>query len=272
MPIANIAVWFRNSANGRFAFHGIPPGTYVVTAQASAGKPGEELTASATIQVDENGVQDVALTLRAGVLASGTIDLASLAGSVEPSRLFVDLLRIATPADWEVPAGTATPDAEGRFVIRGLAPGRYRVGVRGLRDGWMIASAMFDDVDVADEHLRVDTRNVTGGVIRLTRERAQVSGTVTSGSGDPVSDHAIVLFPSDRELWLPQSRPLSTFAAVRIGRSEWANDRNLCRAPVNSPRHASSTVPPNRARYDRWGYARNLRDGRSRAGRSTLAS
>lgn len=207
MPIANIAVWFRNaSANGRFAFHGIPPGTYVVTAQASAGKPGEELTASANIQVDENDVRDVALTLRAGVLASGTIDLASLAASVEPSRLFVDLLRIVTPADWEVPAGTATPDAEGRFVIRGLAPGRYRVGVRGLRDGWMIASAMFDDVDAADEHLRVDTRNVTGGVIRFTRERAQVSGTVTSGSGDPVSDHAIVLFPSDRELWLPHSR------------------------------------------------------------------
>ena len=207
MPIANLAVWFRNaSSNGRFAFHGIPPGAYVVTAQASTGRPGEELTAATTVQVTEAGEHDVALGLRAGVSASGTIDLASLAGAVDLRKVQVVLMRVMTPAEWEAPLGTAIPDAEGRFVIRGLSPGRYRVGVRGLPDGWMLASAMFDDIDVADYHLQVEARPLSGGVVTLTARRAQLTGVVSGSSGDPASDYAVLLFPSDRELWVPQSR------------------------------------------------------------------
>ena len=207
MPIANLAVWFRNAAsNGRFAFHGIPPGAYVVTAQASSGRPGEEVTAATTVQVTEAGEHDVALALRAGVSASGTIDLASLGGAVDLRKVQVDLMRVMTPAEWEAPLGTATPDAEGRFVIRGLSPGRYRVGVRGLPDGWMLASAIFDDIDAADHHLQVEARPLSGGVVTLTQRQSQLTGVVSGTSGDPASDHAVLLFPSDREFWVPQSR------------------------------------------------------------------
>ena len=207
MPIANLAVWFRNAAsNGRFAFHGIPPGAYVVTAQASSGRPGEELTAGTTVQVTEAGEHDVALALRAGVSASGTIDLASLGAAVDLRKIQVDLMRVMTPAEWEAPLGTAIPDADGRFVIRGLSPGRYRVGVRGLPDGWMLASAMFDDVDAADSHLQVEARPISGGVVTLTSRQSQLTGVVSGTSGDPATDHAVLLFPPDRELWVPQSR------------------------------------------------------------------
>jgi protocatechuate 3,4-dioxygenase beta subunit len=207
MPIANLAVWFRNaSSNGRFAFHGIPPGAYVLTAQASAGRPGEELTAAASVQVAEAGEHEVALALRGGVPASGRIDLASLGSAVDLRKLQVDLMRVMTPAEWEAPLGTATPDAEGRFVIRGLFPGRYRVGVRGLPDGWMLASAVFDDVDAADYHLQIEDRPFTGGVVSVTSRVAQLTGMVSGTNGDPVSDHSVLLFPSDRELWVPQSR------------------------------------------------------------------
>ena len=205
MPIANLAVWFRTAgSNGRFTFHGVPPGAYVVSAQASAGKPGQELTATVGAQVSEGGTHDVALTLRAGVSASGSVDLASLRG-VDLRRVQVDLMKITTAAEWEVPLGTDVPDAEGRFVIHGLSPGLYRIGVRGLPDGWNLESAVFDDTDAADRHLRIETQPVSGGVFTFTTRRAGVTGVVTNG-GRPVSDQAVLIFPGDAELWVPRSR------------------------------------------------------------------
>ena len=219
MPIANLAVWFRTAAsNGRFTFHGIPPGAYVLTAQASAGRPGEELTAAASVQVTEAGEHEVALALRAGVSASGTVDVTSLRGAVDLRKVQVDLMRVMSPAEWEAPLGTATPDAEGRFVIRGLAPGRYRVGIRGLPDGWMLASAVFDDVDAADYHLHVEARSISGGVLTFTSRRAQLAGQVSGTSGDPVNDHSVLLFPSDRELWVTQSRRIHVAQPAADGR------------------------------------------------------
>ena len=206
MPIANLAVWFRTAgSNGRFTFHGVPPGAYVVSAQTTAGKPGQELTATVGVQVSEGGTHDVVLAVRAGVSASGSVDLASLRG-VDLRRVQVDLMKISTAAEWEVPLGTAIPDAEGRFVIHGLSPGLYRIGVRGLPNGWSLQSAVFDDTDAADRHLRIETQPVTGGVLTFTMRRGVASGVVTSGAGRPVSDHSVLVFPADAELWVPQSR------------------------------------------------------------------
>ena len=206
MPIANLAVWFRTAAaNGTFAFHGIPPGSYVARAQASAGRGEGELTAAAAVQVQEAGVHDVDLALRSGFTASGALDLSTLTG-VDTRKLQVDLMVISTPADWESPLGNAVPDAEGKFVIRGLAPGRYRVGVRGLPDGWAIASAVFEDADAADFNLHIDDHSVAGGVIKFTNRTSNVDGTVTNSSGDAVTDHTVLLFASEREYWVPRSR------------------------------------------------------------------
>jgi hypothetical protein len=163
MPIPGVSVWFTKAdANGRFAFHGIPPGTYVAMTQAPTGQPGLELTASADVNATEGAMSEVTLSLRAGVSVSGSLDLDSLSG-VDARRLTVDINRILSPADWEVPAGMAVADAEGKFVVNGLAPGLHSVRVRGLPDGWRLDSAMFDAVDAADAHLRVESRPISGG-------------------------------------------------------------------------------------------------------------
>lgn len=205
MPIPGLAVWFRTVANGRFAFHGIPPGVYVVLTQAPTGQPGQELTAAAEVHVAEGGTHDVPLALRAGVTVTGTVDATSL-GGVDLRRVQIDALRIMSPADWEVPLGTDIPDGEGKFTIHGLAPGLYRIGVRGLPEGWMLESAMFDGIDAADYHLRVDARPVGGGLLRFTKSGGHVGGAVTNTAGDPVTDYVVMIFPAEAALWVPQSR------------------------------------------------------------------
>ena len=40
----------------------------------------------------------------------------------------------------------------------------------------------------------------------MTSRRAEVGGQLTNAAGAPVSDYSVILFPSDRRMWVPQSR------------------------------------------------------------------
>jgi hypothetical protein len=101
----------------------------------------------------------------------------------------------------------ATPDAEGNFVARGVTPGRYKVVVSGLPTTHHIDTAIFGGVDAADRQLVIDRREpVSGGVITFTSRVGEISGSVTNASNDPVSELSVLLFPADRQLWVPHSR------------------------------------------------------------------
>jgi hypothetical protein len=244
MPIPGVATWFtRTDANGRFAFHGVPPGTYVALTQAPTGKPGQELTASTDVHAGDGGTLDITLTLKAGVTASGSLDLDTLRG-VDVRRLQIDLLRILSPADWEVPLGTSVVDTEGRFAIGGLAPGSYRFSVRGLPDGWRLDSAMVDSIETADHNLRIDSRPIGGVVLKFVRGGAQISGVASNPSG-PVTDHAVLLFPADRDLWVPQSRRIHVAQPDADGRY---TIRNL---PAGDYRLALVVPPETGQQFDR---------------------
>lgn len=223
MPIANIGVWFRTArSDGRFAFHGVVPGSYAV--RASGRLPGLDIKAGGfvtgltSVTLDGSGA-DVAVTLRRGVSVSGSVDLETLKAGVDPSRLTIDLLAIPLSADWEAPLMSANPDASGRFAMRGVAPGRYRVGVRGLPDGWVLASAVFNEKEAADYNLLVEPKGTyAGGVLKFTARTSEIVGSVTNPSGEPVTDYVLVLFPADRDQWVPQSRRIHVAQASSDGR------------------------------------------------------
>ena len=207
MPIANLGVHFRNAdSKGRFSFDGIPPGSYLVLTQKSQPGGAGELTASATVQAQGEGSDEVTLALQPGVTVSGRLDLGTLPG-IPPSKLRVRLDIIPGLDHWESPAISATPDAEGQFVARGVAPGRYRVVVSGLPPSHHIASATFNGIDAADHNLVIERRErISGGVVTFTSRLGEISGAVRNASGDPVSELSILLFPADREWWVPGSR------------------------------------------------------------------
>ena len=207
MPIAGLGVLFRNTdGSGRFTFNGLAPGSYLVLTQQSQGQGRGELTASATAHAGAPDGEPVTLTLQPGVTVSGRFDLSTLSG-VALSKLRIRFDIIPGLEHWESPMIEATPDAEGNFVARGLAPGRYKVVVSGLPTTHHIGTAVFGGVDAADRHLVIERREpVAGGLITFTSRVGEVSGALTNASQDPVTDLSVLLFPADRQLWVPQSR------------------------------------------------------------------
>ena len=221
MPIANLGVWFRNATpGGKFSFPGLVPGSYIVSAQAGSSTTATgQLTATLMVPIEAGDAADVALALRRGVSVSGSLDLSTLKAPIDPRRIGVGLEPIPTVADWEIAAKRGTPDAEGRVVLRGVAPGRYRVTASGLPAGWSLASAVFGGKDAADHHLLVEAgEDVTGGVLKFTARTGEVAGAVTNASGEPVSVRSVILFPSDRAQWVPQSRRIHVAQPAADGR------------------------------------------------------
>jgi hypothetical protein len=207
MPIAGVGVHFRNTdAKGQFSFAGLAPASYLVLTQKSQPGGAGELTASAAAHADAAGGDDVRLVLQPGVSVAGRLDLSTIPG-VQPSKLRVRLVIIPGVDHWESPAIAITPDAEGQFVAHGVAPGQYRVVVSGLPAGRHIARAVFNGIDASDRNLVIERReNISGGVISFTSRVGEISGTVTDSVSDPVSELSVLLFPADRQLWVPESR------------------------------------------------------------------
>jgi hypothetical protein len=209
MPIANLGVWFRHAAgDGRFSFAGLPPGSYVLRAQAAkelgaAGGPG--LTAELPVTVGDGGDQELAVRVQPGVTIAGAVRLDTLAGA-DVSKLAVRLVPLTGPSDWEMPVFEGAVDAEGRFSITNVPYGRFQVRPRGLPEAWAIDSALFDGREAADVHLEVRGRAISDGTITFTSSRATLSGSLTDGDGRPVVNRSVVLFPEDRELWVAASR------------------------------------------------------------------
>ena len=199
MPVANVGVWFRQAGrDGRFSFHGVVPGQYVLRAWAelapNAYESGGTVTGARDISVIVGPGQEHTLRLERGVTVTGRLLLDTLKAPGDLTRVQVDLYPIVTSADWEMPMFQSTPDAEGRFAFRGVVPARYRVGIRGLPAGWSIASAVFDGREAADRHLIVETgRPIEGGEIRFTRSRCRrscsgrftIDGRRTGGGEQP---------------------------------------------------------------------------------------
>ena len=217
MPMPTLGSWWTGlRAGGKFVFHGVAPGSYVVRVSTSAA--GTDLFGEAPIDVNPTRTNEVDLRLQRGMTVSGAV---SIEGTpIVLSRLRVMLRPVPTVAGPElaVERGTLDP-ATGRFVFRGILPARYRFQFEGLPPGWALASATFADKDLADHLVEIEPgRNLAGGVLRFTSRSAEIAGVVTNAASQPVVTAAVLVFPEDRRLWVPQSRRIHVAPIGRDGR------------------------------------------------------
>lgn len=224
MPMSLVGIWFRDARpDGSFAFLGVVPGPYIVKAHGTpGGQPGMaggEMWASVDVAVDARGAGSVAVRLQGGVTVSGSLALDNVPPPMNLERVRVALLPVPSATDWEMAPFNMTPDAGGKFTARNVLPGQYRVVVSGLPDGWALASAVFDGKDAADYHLQIDgSRDYAGGDLKVTSRAGELAGAITTASGAPARDYTVILFPSDRGQWLPQSRRIHVVLAGPDGR------------------------------------------------------
>lgn len=211
--------------DGLFACNSLAPGAYMLIARSvpapspvSVGLergPAPSLSWGMTeVNVAGSDISDVAIRLQPGLIVRGQIDLrpSSAVPAPDVSRFIVRF----TPVNTAIPTGlppAATIQPDGTFQMDGIVPGTYRLtvtngGISPLPAGWSLRSAMLGDRDVAD--LPVEIRqNTTGLNITLSDVQTELTGTIADRSGQPAPQLYVLVFPTDRSLWINGSRRIA---------------------------------------------------------------
>jgi len=212
------------SREGRFSFNNVAPGQYTVIASAAIGgrqvaqgrgavAPPDaiRLHASADISVDGRNLTNVVLALQPGVSVSGKLDLASTTpqGQIDLTRARVTLAPAdRNPGFRDVGGPTAARvDANGRFTIASVIPGRYRLSASAPGGPWSMESATLGGQDALDFPAEVRAnQSISNATVTMTDQQTELSGAVTDAQGRPVSDYSLVVYAADQRYWIPDSR------------------------------------------------------------------
>jgi uncharacterized protein (DUF2141 family) len=240
----------------------VPAGTQIEVAaggrggrgggRGTGGAPPEVLWALADLTVDGRDQTGVSLQLQRGMTISGRI--AFDGQSAPPTDLTRTRVNLTPVGVQDVDFGgvpPATVDASGRFTMTGVPPGRYSIrgtipgpfGGRGNAGAqpagaqpagatqagatvtWQLASSMAGGRDSLDFPLVIGPgTSVTDAVITFADKTTELTGTLQDAAGTATSDYSIIVFPSDRQYWQPQSRRIQS---VRPGTDGRFTIRNL---------------------------------------------
>ena len=239
----------RSGADGTFTLTGVTPGQYVINVRAAmrdaaggrgqgsgdsallavarlmGGAPGAaSLWAATDLSVNGVDIPDVVLRLQPGMTVSGKIVFdGSTAPPADVTKTRVSLTppptgssQIELVASMMLGGTQATVSADGTFVVKGVAPSRYRVTVTGQGifmgqqlpgSTWTLKSAMFNGRDVSDLPFEVrPSEDAAGMVVTFTDRPTEISGSLVDRAGRPAPGFPIVVFSTDRAYWTVGSR------------------------------------------------------------------
>ena len=245
----------RLQADGRFTFSAVPPGRYTVSARATqmtsegpaapamaaamadsldkmramaaaganVGDPRttDTLWAMAEVVVGGGPPPPVMLSLQRGMAVSGTVAFDGVAAPADLTRVRVMVTHAADGSGAiQAPTREAPVDATGRFTIRGVVPGRYRVSASGgLPAVSVLESAPFGGRDALDFFLDVRPgEDQMSGVLTFAPRLSELTGLVQDATGKPATDYTLVVFPADYGYWLPSTRRIQATRPASDGR------------------------------------------------------
>ena len=201
----------RVDRDGSFDVRGVPPGSYTVQARSGRGRRNSgQVFASQQITVDGQDVTDLTMMLRRGAELRGRVtfdgsrpdaaDLASL--RVTTSALNPD----PTPFGRRREAG-ATVEADGSFTLSDIGGGRRLIRMNRPPDELQLKAVYVEGRDMIDTPLEFyPGQTVSGVTLVLTDRITELTGMVHDNQGDPLTVFTVIAFPTDEQLWQPQSR------------------------------------------------------------------
>lgn len=208
---------FRNArvaSGGKFQFADVAPGQYTIAARVSVPAPRVEgrpagspsiLWATTEIDVQGDPISGVSLTLQPGLTLTGTVRFEG--SSAPPADLSSGRINFAPVGNQIAISAAATPfDANGRFTVGGLTPGRYRLtAVFPNARAWTLRSAVIAGHDSLDAPIEI-RQQVDDAVLTFTDRPSELAGKVLNAAGAAAPDCYVILFSSDRTFWISQSR------------------------------------------------------------------
>jgi hypothetical protein len=208
------------------------------------GTPPEILWAVADVVVDGTEQSGVMLQLQNGMTIAGRIafDGQRLLPPPDLTRVRITLANVGVQDAEFGNRPPAAVDATGRFTMKGVPPGRYSlrgnapagaggpgVGAGGaMQSGgsgnWVLASSMAGGRDSLDFPLVIEPNvNISDAVVTFADRTTELSGTLQDAAGTATSDYSIIVFPSDKQYWQPQSRRIQSARPGTDGRFTMRN-------------------------------------------------
>ena len=218
--------------NGRFLFQSVPPGQYTLTALMTAPDsdrpnragvvrpPQPRYWARTDVAVAGQDVSDIVLELQRGATVSGhfVFDGTHQQPPSDITRGQISIFPFSPQTMGFAFESNArgTIDASGRFTIPDVLPGKYRFSASFPGPlPWLAQEIVISGQDALDFPLEVKpSQNVTGVVMTLTDQQAELSGSIVDEKGQPATEHTILLYAADPKYWIPQSRRVR---AIRAG-------------------------------------------------------
>jgi hypothetical protein len=229
--------------DGQFVFRNVRPGHYYIRARGELEEKGVALFAAYRVVVDGSDVTGIEMRLEPGAQVAGSVQ----AAKTSTEDLILDTLSVRAPFADGTSFGdalTGRVDANGRFEIRGLMPGRHYVAVEGLLHPWFVAAVLLRGRDVVDGLI-----DISGGEqfpdarIILADNGAQITGAVTGADGQPSAHRLVVAGPALPELWEPAN------TRVRVTRSDASGAFELSSLPPGEYRVAAVRIADERDLY-----------------------
>jgi hypothetical protein len=194
--------------DGTFTIKNVPPGEYKLQARGPASDAGgDEEAAAATVVVNGVDVNDVALITSRGWSITGkfTTESGTLPGiSADRVRLIATVPNATNPRGGP-PGGRTRINDDWTFSVSDLF-GPARLGVN-LPDGWAVKALLRDGRDVTDGTFeKKNGEDLSGVEVILTDRVTSVGGTLTDERGAALTDGTVIVFATDSQKWLENSR------------------------------------------------------------------
>jgi len=181
------------TTDGAFALTGVPPGRYILTAQTVATQANPaRMAASTPVEVIDRDLENIALTLVAGVTVKGRMTVDGRAPAATDGTVGVQL--IAVQGNGGGVALRLEPD--GTFALADLIPGDYRLRVLTAGRAMWVKAVRFGAEDVTESTLKVDSELHGRELeVALGTNVAAVDVTVQEADGRPAGGVLVVAVP-----------------------------------------------------------------------------
>jgi uncharacterized protein (DUF2141 family) len=212
-----------------FSISGVAPGDYTLVARSGSGmrsaapppsSPPQVLWNVTDVTVTGEDLTGIVLRMQPGTKILGTIafDRSSLTPPSDLTRIELTMtsnLLVGAPA-----FPKAVVDPAGTFKFSSVVPGLYALtaALPVVPAGWSLKSAVLDGRDLADVPFDVKPGDdVTGLVVTFTDRAAVISGHLVDSGGKPITRYSIVVFTTDKTMWLPNARRIRSVAPATDG-------------------------------------------------------
>ena len=196
-----------------FEFVNVLPGDYLIQYRSGSLDPLLNDFGSLEVSVSGSDMTGLVLTVKPAATLKGRIVLDTGEAIQEWHEYdFTPSITIENYGTHEL-----KPESDGTFEMRGLT-GRG-INWSGEGWGWYLKAVTRGGRDITDLPIDLSPGATLDDIrVFITREHTELTGSVRDAGNATVSDFTVVVFPEDRDRWMPTSRHIATAGADEHGR------------------------------------------------------